>query len=324
MKKKNGYKRFIYFSSMLLVLCMLSGCGKEQEKTEEEINQDDVSVTESEASGETAADGQTDQDADTETEAAQETESENMGETPDGIRAEIGRVSKRQYKNTSNVLILNSTTREIQVRIPGNQEAEDKINLFFADRKAAYEDTVEEYRDMAVSDLEMRTEEGLTEGWAGYELGLDYEVKRADERMISIVENGYEYTGGAHPNAMRVAYNFNAQTGERMTLADVASDLDEIRMKSMAYLGELLEEPEWSELLFSDYRNHLEDILTDSTWYTDQEGFHIICNEYIITPHSAGILEFLLPYDEVDVVAEQFQPDGVRDDQSESLQSNGD
>ena len=95
MKKKNGYKRFIYFSSMLLVLCMLSGCGKEQEKTEEEINQDDVSVTESEASGETAADGQTDQDADTETEAAQETESENMEETPDGIRAEIGRVDRK-------------------------------------------------------------------------------------------------------------------------------------------------------------------------------------------------------------------------------------
>ncbi len=317
MKQKNRYKRLLYFGSMLLALCMLSGCGKEQEKAE--ADQQGGSGMESE---ESQAEGQTDQEADAGTEEDQG--AEGMEEIPDGIRVETGRVSERQYKNTENVLILGSTTKEIRVRIPGNQEAEDKINLFFADREAAYEDTVEEYRDMAVSDLEMRTAEGLEEGWAGYELGLDYEVKRADEQMISIVENGYEYTGGAHPNAVRVAYNFNTQTGERMTLADVASDLDELRTKSMAYLGEALEEPEWSELLFSDYRNHLEDILTDSTWYTDREGFYIICNEYIITPHSAGILEFLLPYDEVDVVAGQFQPGEVTDDQSESLQSSGD
>ncbi len=313
-KKSDRRKRVSALWGVLLICCVLSGCGGR--KTQEAVPDSETTETEGipgsgTQSGETDADGADVRPEDT---AAAEIREEQAVET--GLRVETGRFSRRQLKTTDNMLLLECKMQSIRVVIPGNQEAEDLINQFFTDRQAAFEDTVEAYRSMAASDLEAERANGLAENWTGYGLGQEYTIRRVDEQMISIVEDCYTYTGGAHPDAVRVAYNFDTQTGKRMSLADVASDLDEIRIKSMEYLGEMFLQPEWTDKLFPDYRNHLEDILTDGTWYTDETGFHIICNEYMITPHAAGILEFLLPYEEVDVVAGPYQP-GATGDQSE-------
>ena len=115
-----------------------------------------------------------------------------------------------------------------------------------------------------------------------------------------------------------MAYNFDSRTGERLTLADAASDLDEIRSESVRYMGEQIQKPEWEISVNDDYANHLEDVLTDATWYTDADGFHIICNASVIAGRAAGTFEFLLPYDEVDVIAEQYIPaPPAKDDRSE-------
>lgn len=316
-KKSHRRKKTVTLWGALAICCVLSGCGggkteetRPQTETEETTGRSDEGAQTSRAETDEA-------DANTEDTAAEVIKTEQ--EVQPGLRVEIGKVSRRQIKNTDNALLLDCKMQSIQVVIPGNQEAEDLINQFFADRQAAFEDTAEVYQSMAIRSMAasaMETEGGPTENWTGYRLGQTYSVKRVDAQMISIVEDWYTDTGGAHPDAVRVAYNFDTQTGRRMTLSDVASDLDEIRMKSVEYLGELFLEPEWTDKLLPDYRNHLEDILTDSTWYTDEAGFHMICNEYIITPHAAGILEFLLPYEEVDVVAGAYQP-GAMGGQSE-------
>jgi len=286
------------------VVLLLAGCGGKQESPES-VGESEA-VSESDQAGETMA-----QESGQEEGGQQETEQQTQEEQEENTgvpTAEVGKKRETELKNERNVVLLRTSSSTISVTIPGNQEAEDAVNAFFADREASWKDTVLEYRDMAKEDLAMFEEQEMADGWHGYEMGKTYTVMRADEQMISIVEDSYEYTGGAHPNSVRVAYNFDTKTGQRMGLKDVASDLDEIRTESTRYLGEMLPQSEYAGELFEDYASHLDDILTDGTWYTDEAGFHIICNEYIITPHSSGILDFVLPYGEVDVVRSDYIP----------------
>lgn len=239
-----------------------------------------------------------------ETEAAEETE-----EIPEEMSAEVSEETQEQFTDDEGRILLTSTSNSVSVRLPDNQEAETAVNSFFADLSAAYEDTIEEYRDMAQEDLTWREEAGLAEDWDGYGLGRTYSVIRADEKILSVLESSYEYTGGAHPNSACVAYNFDTATGKRLALADITDDLDGLREESVEYLKGILAESESADLLFDDYENHLEDVLTDATWYTREDGFHIICNEYIITPHAAGIFDFAIPYEEMTTMSEKYIPE---------------
>ncbi len=318
MKKENLLKG----SGKWLLICIVcvsvicAGCGKKEEAPQDQESAQETQETQSDETPESET-------ADTE----EEEEEEVTGE----LSVEVMETQEEELTDAEGTLLLSVRTNSIQVSIPGNEEAETAVNQFFADLQTSYGDTMTQYRDMAQEDLSMREEEGLTDSWMGYELGREYTVMRVDEQMISIVEDSYEYTGGAHPNSVRVAYNFDTQTGARMTLEDVASDLDEIRTESTNYLAKMLPTSDYAQELFEDYAEHLEDILTDSTWYTDEKGFHIICNEYIITPHSSGILDFVLPYGEVDVVAQKYIPQtaadisvDITDDQSESQHNTAD
>ncbi len=328
MKKEiKPYKRLAAVFLGCLLAFALFGCGSggDGEKADDSLLQDVVkgeedTAGEVQSGGTGAGDGEMQAGADGS--AAGAAEEPAGGKAADGIRVELSRVSERQMKNTDNMLLLRNRSQSVSVVIPGNQEAEDAINGFFADRWLSYGDTVVQYREAALATLAASRPEGAAEDtkgdWTGFELGLSYRVARADEQMISIVEDSYEYTGGAHRNSVRVAYNFDTRTGKRLTLADAASDLDEIRAESVRYMGEQIQKPEWEISVYDDYANHLEDVLTDGTWYTDAEGFHIICNASVIAGRAAGTLEFLLPYDEVDVIAEQYLPaPAVMDDRSE-------
>ena len=291
MKKEKSSLRYITMFAVVLTTAALAcaGCGKGE--TPE---------------GETPAPAEAVDDT-LETESGEETAAETQ-EPQEEFSVEVSEETEEQFKNDDGELLLTSTVNSVSVRIPDNQEAEDAVCTFFSDLSSAYDDTIEEYLGMAQEELSWRKEEGLTEGWNGYGLGRAYSVARADEKMICIVETSYEYTGGAHPNSARVAYNFDTGSGARLALADITDDPDGLLAECAEYLREMLPESEYADMLFDDYANHLEDILTDATWYTDENGFHIICNEYIITPHAAGILDFVLLYEDV-AVAGRYLPE---------------
>ena len=107
----------------------------------------------------------------------------------------------------------------------------------------------------------------LMESWGGYSVGKEYSIARADEKIISVVLDCYEFTGGAHPNSGRVAYTFDAQTGEKLSLEAVVKDLDEAQSVTTEFLTEKLAEQEQEEgMLFDDYQSYIQDILTDNTF----------------------------------------------------------
>lgn len=217
-------------------------------------------------------------------------------------------MKKQEECDEEDKLLLTYEYNSVEVTIPGNKEAQDKINDFFVQEEISYQDTIREYVQFAEEDLEMRKEDPeLMESWAGYSVGKEYSIARADDKIISVIMNCYEFTGGAHPNSVRAAYTFDAQTGEKLSLEAVVKDLDEAQNMTTEFLTEKLAEQEQEEgMLFDDYRNYIQDILTDNTWYLDQEGFHIIINEYIVSPHAAGIQEMTMPYNEYDIIKSEY------------------
>ena len=250
-----------------------------------------------------------------ETEAAQETtqEAQDSAEAQEQepepeFAAIVTDTMEQEERDEEDYLLLTYEYNRVEVTIPGNEEAQNKINDFFVQEEVSYQDTIREYVQFAKEDLEMRKEDPeWMESWAGYSAGREYSIMRADEKVISVVMDCYEFTGGAHPNSGRVAYTFDTQTGEKLSLEAVVKDLDEARSMTTEFLTEKLAEQEQEEgMLFDDYNSYIQDILTDNTWYLDQEGFHIIINEYIVSPHAAGIQEMTMPYDEYDLVKSEY------------------
>ncbi len=324
MKKGIVIKRLLGAGSLCLLLAA-AGCGAQGGAENGAAVSGESAAGEETADTGNAADTQDTQAAGTGAEKAADTEgaqgkdgsagsedtdaSKDSADMQEGVRAETGRIPERQWKDAQGRLLLTVNEGSVQISIPQNPAAEEAVNGFFKNRKQAAQDMIAEYRQMAQEDLALLgEEEEALEYWMGYDLGWEYTVMRADEKMICIVEDSYEYTGGAHPNTVRCAYNFDTATGKQLSLEDIAKDLDTLRAESAAYMEERLQSPDYADyLVFDDYRQHLDDILTDATWYTDEEGFHIICNEYIITPHAAGIFEFTLPYEEPDIVKEEYR-----------------
>lgn len=303
MQQSKGMKKLLLAVFFIGILCMCAGCGKKETAIDTEMQEEQPeAIAEAQPDADMAADAD-----DTEAEEAEQEE----------ITAEVSDIVKEEYGNDQ-ITLMTKRVNDVRVTIPDNEDAAEEINAFFEERNRALEDTIAMYADLVETAYyawqDKAEEAGEDAGeWKPYEFGREYSVKRLDEQMICIVEDGWVYTGGERTVYTRMSYNFDTWTGSRLSLETAASHLDEIRMESIAYIGELLLEPEYADILKKNYADHLEDILTDNTWYTDEEGLYIICNEDIIAPAKEGIIEFFLPYDEVDVIDEIYLPEEKAD-----------
>lgn len=198
-------------------------------------------------------------------------------------------------KNAEGVFLLSVDSQFPIIKIEGNQAATDKVNAYYKEIQKQFDQTVEKLLGNAKADYDSRTKEQLAY-WNGYAVSTQYEKARIDDKVISLVNHYYEFTGGAHPNSSRWAENFATSTGKYLTLKDVVKDEMQARKDIEAYILKLTKNPQYKDYFFEGYEAHIPELLTDNTWYFSDEGFVVIANEYIIGPHVVGILEFTIPY----------------------------
>ncbi len=283
-------------SIMILVACIClgtTGCGKN-------------SVTEKEVVPSTMEQTDTTDEVNTGTEEASSIQ-EDKGETAE-YETSIDVVDySREIKDEKGVLMLKVTQNSPDVTIDGSAAAADNINDFYLQEKDTFDALAEKYTNDAKEYYAGLTEEDRS-NFHSYELGLEYSLKRADDKVISIVKDGYEYTGGAHPNAYRHAATFDTASGEQLTLDKIFNDADQAKSFITDYLREELKNEKYKDALFEDYEKDISSILDENTWYFSDEGFVVISNEYIISPHSTGILEFTIPYDKLENLNDMYRP----------------
>lgn len=228
------------------------------------------------------------------------------------VKEETDKLIRIQYKDLNEAIKDNKGTALLQVEgntptvmINNNKKASTKINSFYKTKLKDFQQDIRDYTQMARKDYDRRNEE-LKKSWHAYSLGTQYTTRRIDNCIISVIQNDYEYTGGAHPNATRFAQTFSTVTGKRLTLKDIATDVEEAIKGINDYILQETKKEDYKGYFFEDYKKHIKDILTEDTWYFSDEGLVIISNEYIISPHSTGILEFTIPYSELSFIKPEY------------------
>lgn len=211
------------------------------------------------------------------------------------------------FKGTEGIPMLSVQGNTPSVMIPDNKKASSKINEYYKRLLKTFKVREKEYIKLAQEDYNQRTQEEK-QYWQGYGLGETYSTGRADHQVISFIDNYYEDTGGAHPNAARFAQTFSTKTGERLTLDEVLTDVPQAKEFINNFILKETKQYQYKDYFFEGYEKDIKDILTEDTWYLSDEGFVIIANEYIISPHAVGILEFTIPYEQFPYLNPEYLP----------------
>lgn len=148
---------------------------------------------------------------------------------------------------------------------------------------------------------ESASEEAKSNGeFDGYSLYENVSVARSDERIVSLLDDTWEYTGGAHGTSYREGLNFDAQSGKQLTLPELFIDYENFKEDAIEHIVYDLQE-NYGEELFEDYAETVEGLWKgdmEPEWYLDGSGIVILLQEYSVGPYSLGIPEIHLSYSE--------------------------
>lgn len=129
-----------------------------------------------------------------------------------------------------------------------------------------------------------------------WEAFIDGEVTYRSSDIISIAINTYLDTGGAHGNTNVKFFNFNPQTGELISKADIISNFEKlsevIELKLNEHSKSNSDDPMEDFFFGNDFQ------LPESIGFSD-EGLIILYNPYEIASYSQGIIEFTIPFEEI-------------------------
>lgn len=132
----------------------------------------------------------------------------------------------------------------------------------------------------------------------GYSLSYNLALKRLDHRVLSMTRTCYNDFGGVHPFNYVEGINFDAATGELLSLEDVVNDYDSFSWAAITYIINYLENSDYAEGLFPQYTELISDSFASTFWYFSAEGITMIYNTYEIAPYAAGTIEVSLPLED--------------------------
>lgn len=239
------------------------------------------------------------------------------------------------------VKILSFSHETPSVYIENNEEASEVINEYIA----RLDETYITGNDYGVGTaegmnlmLEMAQDNYYVAVQNNVELPLEFasemtvKTKRLDDRCIDLVYTNYSYTGGAHGSYADTAYVFDASTGERLTLDKLCTDVTSLRAYLTECMLKLVQEDRdsyYSQRITSDYVSDLNaafsELVRDGAWYFDNEGMCIFSTPYEIAPYAAGIVEFHIPYSELNgYIDQKWMPYASRESGNLSLRLQSD
>ena len=177
--------------------------------------------------------------------------------------------------------------------------------------------SVESYRtDIDLNALEAESfynmtlsEDDIEPSGFPYTLTSDFQPARLDGKIVSLCELAYSYTGGAHGTTVKSGYNFDASTGNLLTLSSIAVDPARLKSSAKEYILEALSGPQAEDyMLFDNYESSIDYVFDEGSWYMTDNGVVFIAGQYLIAPFSSGILEFEVPYSRLESLNEAYLP----------------
>lgn len=272
-------KRMKQLAALLVAaMLVLGGCSEKQE--EQAVNE--IPETEAEAVQEP--------------EEAEEEPAEEVTKTAP-LKIHVDTLNRTYYQEDSEDAYLYLQYCNVTVEGDAYENLKRNIENWSLERSEELRSLYSSFEEPEQTDGE-ETEE--TEELSGYNLYQTVSVARSDERMVSLLEDTYQYTGGAHGVSYREGINFDSQSGKRLELQDIFSDYENFKEDAIDRIVYNLKES-YGEELFEDYIETVEGLWENDMspeWYADGSGIVIVLQEYSVGPYSIGTPEIHLPYSE--------------------------
>lgn len=130
-------------------------------------------------------------------------------------------------------------------------------------------------------------------------------VRRADTKVLSILHNGYTYTGGAHGFPYYWGESYDVATGELLSLSDVVTKKDGLSDLIWKELSEVYLDEIWNGEADLDDWIEAEDVIS---WTLDYNGITFYFNPYDLAAYAYGRQQITLTFSEYpDLVKEEYQ-----------------
>lgn len=151
-------------------------------------------------------------------------------------------------------------------------------------------------REEALRDWQERKKSGYADSFNGHSNERDLIVKRADALVLSFLESTYTYTGGAHGGQFYKGVNFDASTGERLSLYQVFPDGEQL---FEVLIAKLYEENRQGTFFDSMEATVADQVIHDKvSWVIEPRGVTFYFNQYEIAAYAAGTITTTIGFDE--------------------------
>lgn len=299
-------KRILMGIGFLMILCM-AGCNpfkmlqsamdnqaQQVPTTEEnlvsEIQTEDLSEEESVME---SAEDETEVSSDSGTDDKEETDKESTGFLD--IRFE--RYYDSYFDEVQLMYGHYDVIRFNEPEYPALTEAVRVYNDMHADSEQSYMDEMEQWAK------EEYDEYGPDMFMGAYVEESEFSVRRADTQVLSIVETGFTYSGGAHGMSGFSTVNFDVETGKEIALESVVTDMNSLpEILATEILEKYPDITYWTDTLAETFQEYISptdaEYAPEFTWTLDYEGVTFYFGNYEIGSYADGLQIVTISYKE--------------------------
>lgn len=288
------------------VAVMLAACGS---------NEEDIQIVEEEAITQAPQTGEENEEpkgdeSSEEVPLPEEPADGEQEEASDGKSAAVTIETEKQEYTEGETVIMTSSFDRVTVTVEENEAATQAIMTEFEKREQSFQENLAESLEWAKQDM-LVTDSGMS-----YSENQGYGVERNDGKVLSFFVSFDNFEGGAHGSYMEYGLNFDAETGEVLTIEDIAQDKAAFQEISVQEMLRQSEDLKAQGMLFDDeilesvggLQGIMESKMEGEEWYFTEEGIRFISNIYEIAPYAAGNFQFDIPYEMInDVLKEEYR-----------------
>ena len=138
----------------------------------------------------------------------------------------------------------------------------------------------------------------------GFELTRTVAGTRLDGAVVSFLYTDQYWYGNMRWDVDGTGYNYDAVTGQLLTLDTIAKDAEALRSFCLERIltlskTEAYEDPVGYPIFYEGYEEYLPEIMEEGRWYFTEDGLVFSPAQFSIAPGRGDVILFEIPYDDL-------------------------
>lgn len=315
---RKSKKRITGILTLALTLALtLNGCSSKETPSQEaaaRTSQEQPQLQSGEGTKEEPAPSQTEETGAEQKNGREETgqvQEKNQTTGESHLHPVLETVQSSAYAEDGTSLLWQGNAVRLSIRDEGYEALKKSLADYSDEEEALFRKEMEMEEEYARENQKAFPEEFLF-----YSLKHEAKVLRADSKVFSFRMINSSYTGGAHGNSVVTGEAFDSQTGQRLELSDVVTDLEGFYSVLIQALKNREDAdgyvPGWEETVRSRvYGETINGITCELQWALGPDGMEVYFSPYDIGPYAMGTVTAVIPYEESRAIRSAWVPGGA-------------